>query len=328
MVSGDLTADNGEEYIIDDGVFVLVEYSFKCPDYADLEDFEKTKQEAKNKTEEALQKHEGYIGTQDKIRFQTNYDSYISKFLWHSKKEKIAADARQKAIVYFQSIPQTLEAPNFTSGQYYLYAKNKFEQRNAKPLVLDEFSMPVFEMLCHYFARDERFYECFEKYDILVSGRPSLDKGLAFFGPPGVGKTEMVRLFAENPMKSFLVFKSAFFPQVYKQDCEASLMRYLNPITNPSAPFGQSRAGLCIDDLGEETIASHYKSEIESVSHVLMGRWERTPKNETHFTTNMRYNPNKEGEREIEKRYGTRFYDRLRENMNLIRFPKGAGSRR
>jgi hypothetical protein len=97
-------------------------------------------------------------------------------------------------------------------------------------------------------------------------------------------------------------------------------------------PFGHQEVGYCFDDLGtENAVTKHFGNAKNVMTDIILNRYDRikmlTPEGEqadfrgTHITTNLSVD-------EIEKLYGSRFLDRLREMMNVIEFPEKTLSRR
>ncbi len=247
-------------------------------------------------------------------------------------REKQEKERNIKINTYLQAIPKIEIAANFSVNDYFVFAQKRLNELcDSRIYELNEFTTPVFEMLCHYFAKDHGFYKYFEDKKILVSGEPSLQKGLALFGSYGVGKSVLMKAFAHNPRQPFNLYQSVDWPVAFGERSMAGVEKYKSQIRCIDVlNFGHKAAGICVDDFGEEKIAKYrYENQdqqTEIVADILKHRWETGLRSSTHFTTNLRYNADGQGVRQIEARYGSRFFDRLTQNCNLIKFPNGARS--
>ncbi len=263
---------------------------------------------------------------------QEKYRQVFERMKTRKIREKEAKERNTKVIQYLQSIPKIEIAANFSASEYFGFAQKRLNELcDSGQYELNEFTMPVFEMLCHYFAQDDGFYGYFEDKRILVAGVPSLSKGLALFGSYGVGKSVLMKAFAHNPIQPFNLYQSIDLPVAFGERSMAGVEKYKSQIKCIDVlNFGHKAAGVCVDDFGEEKIAKYrYENQdqqTEIVADVLKHRWETGLRASTHFTTNLRYNADKDGVRQIEARYGSRFFDRLTQNCNLIKFPNGARS--
>lgn len=100
----------------------------------------------------------------------------------------------------------------------------------------------VFRNLTMYFVGDE-------------SGPYNLRKGIRLYGPTGVGKTLLLRTFAENPTKPFIVKGAIELANEFKgkDGGEEFFIKYSNVMQHVgSNKFGVKSRLLCIDDLGVE----------------------------------------------------------------------------
>ncbi len=195
-----------------------------------------------------------------------------------------------------------------TLGEYVL--------RNNPGFVLDEFSRPLFNLLCQYFTGSPKFEE---------SGH-SLKKGLLLIGPVGVGKTEMLRVFSKNKRLPYHLLS------VYEieRKCQEFGVEFYERYTGFIPGHGgteewllQPNVGWAFDDLGRESVVFDFGNKSDVVSKIIQERYlnkERIPFNSLHITTNL--TPD-----EIEKRYDYAVKSRLREMFNYI-VVKGEDRRR
>lgn len=175
--------------------------------------------------------------------------------------------------------------------------------KTGEPFVLTEFNEPVIDQLCLYFSNDKRF-----------EGNP--DKGILLMGKPGVGKTHLMNHFAKNPKASYMVPTCKIITEKYSSKWsheEKSTIEYYSELKRADIghQWNQKELGSCFGDLGAETSeASSYGNKRNVMEEIVFNRYEANlPFMYTHFTTNLSAD-------ELEKKYGSRFRDRLREMCN------------
>lgn len=176
---------------------------------------------------------------------------------------------------------------------------------------IDSDNEQIVKSLCMYFTRDDSF-------------PGDLNKGLLLIGPVGVGKSEMMKFFKRNQTFAFRVVScrdvsNAFAAHGY--DCiEKYSMNHKLPVNEDK--FGMQEVGMCFDDLGTEPDAKHFGANKNLMAEIVLNRYDRQlPFISTHITSNMRIE-------QIEKDYGSRVRDRLKEMFNLIKFNPEIKSRR
>jgi len=263
--------------------------------------------------------------TEEEIEnFQARAQKFFNKLQIDAVREKRRKQSAVKINTYLQAIAQPEAAQNLTAEQYWQLVIPRLnaivaEKNPGKSYRLTNDTRFVLEMLCCYFAQDKDFlWYCNQRIDgrpVLITGTPSLEKGLGLFGPTGVGKTDTLRAFLHNPRLSFAYLNAKKLPGIFESEGYMGLSRYYSfqkgvLITH----FGQEKIGLFVDDIHAEDVGSHFASSCETVENVLYQRWERLPGNYTHFTTNNKVS-------ELGKRYGSRFEDRMIGSTNLILFP-------
>lgn len=249
----------------------------------------------------------------------------LEKLTREYKTQKRALEGRLKAMHYMQAIKAPERVENYTSAQYWemiIPTLNYYvdKKKPGRTFQFKEGLEFMLKMMCHYWACDDRFYwyanQRMDDKPVIVQGKPHLDKGLGFFGLNGVGKSLFQEAFQHNPRLSYSFINSKDLPKLFEEDGYVGISKYYRIIKGiERTHYGQSQIGLAIDDIYGEGIGSYYKTSCETVETVMYQRWECLPGYFTHFTTNHKLF-------ELEKRYGTRFLDRMVGSANLIRFPK------
>lgn len=187
---------------------------------------------------------------------------------------------------------------------------------NNKPDTLfeiDEVNEDVFVALCWYFTDNKKFEE---------NGYGDLRKGLFLTGNVGAGKTLLMHCFSRNKKQCYDIVPAQkivddFLVETKLEDAMATLQQYH---TQPKAMLGtfeyylQREIGLCIDDIGSEQPVpiNKWGNNVNAIGNILWYRHiNKVPYHLTHVTTNL------DGDT-IEKVYGTRLRDRLREMVNFL----------
>jgi hypothetical protein len=236
------------------------------------------------------------------------------------RKGREAKHYKMKLQEYTDGLNNPKVLRNFRAEEYYKCFTDVFPINERKEKVYSD----IVKRLCCYFSKDRRF----EIKDF------KLNKGILLFGGVGVGKTTLMQMFRQNQAFSYRLIscreiESEFAvrgPEVIEQ------FSVNQQVAVNANTFGHQEIGFCFDDLGtENAITKHFGNTKNVMTDILLNRYDRikqnTPEGETpdfrgtHITTNLSVD-------EIEKLYGTRLLDRLREMMNLITFPETAESRR
>jgi DNA replication protein DnaC len=174
---------------------------------------------------------------------------------------------------------------------------------------ITDWNRKVVHDLCLYFARDAKFCDRGEGF--------SLDKGILLMGTPGSGKSHLMSFFTKNPNSSYAHITCKSIGEKYAEKWERDGMTTLEWYSKTlKAEFGhvydQTELGYCFGDLGTEELKNSYGNKSNVMEHIIFERYEnKLPFNQTHITTNL--NPS-----EIEKFYGIRVRDRLREMTNAF----------
>jgi|SRR6478609_5186279 len=159
----------------------------------------------------------------------------------------------------------------------------------------------IIKNMCCYFAGDSRF-------------KGDLGKGLALIGPAGTGKTALMKFFAANQVFSYRVKSVLEITADYKKEGEGAAMQYNANPQGSRNDFGHATFGYCFDDVGmEEVPARHYAESKNVFAEIILMRDLSVPLNSTHITTNI-------DNADIERLYGSRVYDRMKDMFNIINF--------
>jgi energy-coupling factor transporter ATP-binding protein EcfA2 len=223
---------------------------------------------------------------------------------------------------YRESLKEMKPAKLFTAEAYYKAFTQIFPINEAKER---EYSVIV-KSLCCYFANDPRF----ETRDLKLS------KGILLFGSVGVGKTTLMQMFKINGVFSYKMVSCREVESEYAKEGDVAIGQYsINypSIAINSNPFGHQELGYCFDDLGtENAVTKHFGNAKNVMADILLNRYDNAMTKardtgnppefrDTHITTNL-------SAEEIEKYYGTRVRDRMRECFNMITFDEKSQSRR
>lgn len=221
---------------------------------------------------------------------------------------------------YQEELRKPIEVPKFTAEELSMKLKKQYVSPTDQ-FRIDDDNREAVKLLCYYFTDDPRFEQ---------DGR-SLKKGLLLFGGVGVGKSVIMTLLQHNQKQSFRLIScfdvvTAFTSQSQEERKygENPLARFCGDLHAPISgnPFGHRRLGICFDDLGLENPRAMFYGEAKNcMEEVLWTRHKSGEFTKTHITTNL------SGE-ELEKVYGARVRDRMKEMFNVIAWPLEAKSRR
>jgi DNA replication protein DnaC len=191
--------------------------------------------------------------------------------------------------------------------------------------IIDSDNMAQVNALCMYFSLDSRLSE----YGF------SHSKGLLLMGGLGIGKTHLMSFFFQNQKASYVMSPCRTIENKWvnaKPEEPDYIEYYSRPIQGAvnSNPYGHQQLGICLDDLGTETVPSKRFGEEKNVlAEIILARyeiWTNAPSHLmdnhiTHITTNLTG-------AKLKEIYGDRISDRLKEMCNVITFDKDAKSRR
>lgn len=192
------------------------------------------------------------------------------------------------------------------------YMSNRAMKIFQKPFTLDDDNTDIFNLLCLYFCKDQRFLALARKMGVQD---PDLNKGLFLGGMVGVGKTWLMQLFGLNKRQVFAVRTAKSIADAFGLDGEDGLASYKIPFKLPANDmenFYQSYKGLCIDDIGTEEVKNHYGNKKNVIGDLIEQRYALGHTGDMlHLTTNL-------SDTQVKEFYGARVTSRLRETMNMI----------
>ncbi|MFT5779784.1 MAG: DNA replication protein DnaC [Crocinitomicaceae bacterium] len=141
-----------------------------------------------------------------------------------------------------------------------------------------------------------------------------LNKGILLNGPIGCGKTSLmtlIRTLQDQPTR-YIIKSTRDIASEFNQDGFTVINKY-----------GKQRKIFCFDDLGAENNTKYYGTECNTISEILLYRYDLLKHDGiiTHATTNLNAD-------EIEELYGNRVRSRLRSMFNLVAFGKEANDKR
>ncbi len=241
----------------------------------------------------------------DKSTLENSEDTYNAITL-DADEEKVALyEAKKKKFFqirqadYWNSVNKTDEILTYDAGTWFELFKTKYNVEN-------EIFHDIVWKLCLYFAGDPEFEKTHEA--------GSLTKGLLLMGAVGTGKSNLMKFFKHNSFHSFRIESALKITDDYKEYGEKPVREFYNVRTGEKNKFGQQIYGHCFDDLGTEQIpAMHYNQEKNVMSEILQFRYGNLDHFNTHLTTNL-------DAKDLEKCYGSRAYDRMKEMFNVIVF--------
>lgn len=157
----------------------------------------------------------------------------------------------------------------------------------------------------------------FKLYTYFIRQDTDLDlkKGLLLTGSIGTGKTTAMKVFSK--MFGFKVISTRYLIREFSTNGMGVIDQYgRNSFMMDGVPLRKKPITVCFDDLGmEETNSQLFGNKANVMGEVLLDRYDCFINSGmiTHATTNLLIN-------DLEKIYGDRIRDRLREIMNLIIF--------
>lgn len=222
--------------------------------------------------------------------------------LLQAEKIKSIQEENRKALTNFNwSIEQTKSFMLFRAGSIF---KRQF--------VVDQNNYTLYDLLCAYFSNDPVF-ESHAKQ--LGMENISLKKGVLLAGNFGTGKTWMMQLFSKNQRQVFHIRNAKYIADAFSTDGEIISEGFSELIKNPindRDSFFHLHAGLCIDDMGTESVKNHYGNKKNVIGDLIESRYfKKNTGVYLHATTNLSVT-------ELEKFYGERVTSRMREIFNFI----------
>jgi DNA replication protein DnaC len=202
---------------------------------------------------------------------------------------------------------------NFSKKELWQKFLETFYNMFGKNFIHDEYTINNLKVLFYYFLKDDNFYKCDNLRGDII--KPSFGKGLLIIGGFGLGKTDYFKVF-EKVFEKFNNYRFKFY----------SSKELVTKYELSQTPFDKkyffkdiSRKRMFIDDIASERIASNY-GKFNVIEEVLSHRYDN--KLLTFASCNY-LDKNQDVKTTIEElgvKYGSRIYDRLFENFNIIEF--------
>jgi hypothetical protein len=200
--------------------------------------------------------------------------------------------------------------------------------------ILDQYSEPVFEILCYYFIRDEVNFKIkmdeyakklpgdfYEKY----GGTFSIYKSIALGAVPGAGKTRLIKMFQKNKWRCFMVETMERINECCSESSKDYYINFVGPAQRyigHKSQFYQNEVGWCIDDVGREEVINTYGNKFSPFADIIKHRYDSKELRQyyhVHITFMLTT-------KQLEERYGSFILSRMREMYNFI--PLLGGDRR
>lgn len=202
-------------------------------------------------------------------------------------------------------------------------ARLGFLKARGTDLIIDRENKKVFQLLCWYFARDEKFNEA--GFD--------LRKNIFLRGDIGCGKTSLMRAFAaSNPLSIFAIMPTRMVTEFYQRGGMDGTKEFfgVNQLLEDPAYYCHNKStlqgiGICFDDLGTEPQeVKYFGSSLPLMCNILQDCYDEYCEGyryRTHITSNLNFDG-------IEGLYGPRVRSRMAEMFNIINFPNKTTDRR
>lgn len=229
---------------------------------------------------------------------------------------------RQEALLKFQednrkklfSVRHDIES---LAGYLENRAKKIFgSDKKGEPLFrIDDNNRLVYNLLLRYFCEDAGFNI------MAINGKveyPSIKKGILLCGNFGVGKTDLMNLFAVNFRQVFHVINAKQMSNEYSSNGDEAIAKYLsktkNSFNDPQCLF-QEYSGLCIDDIGTEDVKNNFGNKKNVIGDIIELRYDKGQVGPLfHGTTNLTA-------LQLKEFYGGRVLSRMKEMFNFIELP-------
>jgi hypothetical protein len=247
-------------------------------------------------------------------------DEYMEALIWAKSKKKDRLKQENLARIQEENRKKLFNVrTNVEKLDEFLIKRAKkifgVDENDYPLFVIDENNRGVYNMLLMYFCEDVRF----EAMAITAGVKnPSLKKGILLCGNFGVGKTDIMALYAVNFRQVFEIKNAKAIANEYEKAGEDATPAYLtkkkNAFQDPAVLY-QEFSGLCIDDIGTEDVKVHYGNKKSVIADLIELRYEKNLSGSLlHGTTNLTAE-------QIKDYYGGRIASRLREIFNFIELP-------
>jgi DNA replication protein DnaC len=218
--------------------------------------------------------------------------------------------------LYIRKLRTEPERKHMTINEYYNFVDDRAAQAS-NLLTFEGDNERIFSGLMLHFCGDNRAKDVLSEF---TQEQYSPQKGILLIGGTGCGKTTLLRLFQLNPLFSFNIVSAKEISNQYsingfeifsKYCCLSSTKGTMGTKYNP---FNQLQFGIGFDDIGAEIIGQNFGQKVEVISEIielLYNQKDLIPFFAINGTSNLSLS-------ELEKRYGSRFFDRLIEMSNII----------
>lgn len=236
------------------------------------------------------------------------------------KKEKIIEEQK---LIEKEKANRELASKKWNFDLMRTFAFNRAKKLFKYDFLIDDNNIDVFDLLCYYFVGDS---EGFQKQvnlmnktnDFEIEGA-SIEKGILLCGNFGSGKTDMMKVFQQNPRQVYYMRTARkvcdeFMSSKEKQIPREFIEPYKNAINDPSTLF-QPLSGLCIDEIGAESEKNNFGNKSNVIGDLIELRYaEKFMGIFCHGTTNL-------SGPELKDFYGERVISRMRQVFNFIELP-------
>lgn len=211
------------------------------------------------------------------------------------REARVTKRAQIRTEEYRKKIFEDKKKPSVTADQLYSWILDRAE-KEVKGFSLTDREKDLYKTLCWYFTGDSLF----EKSGF------NLNKGLWLYGGVGCGKTNLMKLFRENPLENYGVIESIKIADLYK-DKEIGI-----EVIDKYA----KTTSICFDDFGTEIESgesSHFGNRKNVLGEIVLRHYTLNEDKvfRFHFTTNLTTD-------QVGQLYGQRVRSRLREMCNII----------
>ena len=235
------------------------------------------------------------------------------------KKEKIIKEQELKEK---EKANRELASKKWNYDLMRTFAFNRAKRIFKYEYVVDESNEDVFNLLSYYFCGDKEGFDkqvsIMNRSGMVIEGA-SIDKGILLCGNFGTGKTDMMKMFQQNPRQVFYMRTARricddFMKSPDKQISREYIEPYQNAINDPATLF-QPLSGLCIDEIGAESEKNNFGNKANVIGDLIELKYaEKFTGVFFHGTTNL-------GGKELRDFYGERVTSRMRQIFNFIELP-------
>lgn len=259
---------------------------------------------------------EGHVLPEDLHEYLTKQE--VEKVAYSSIMEAYRIRLSEKKRAAYWTKLQEVPWPVFMNiSQYRGYVLQHIEQKAEKEawptaIELNTHLRQLFNELTAYFGGFQQECQIIKTHHRMI----------IIQGPVGIGKSKLIEAMRINPTQSYYFKTASQIKTEAISDLSTVIEKYsgmLKVVGGSSAHFGQTSAGLCIDDIGTENEhgqLSHYGNKANVIQEIVQERYNRLSSH-PYIHTILITNLDKQG---IGDNYGPRFYDRLKERAAWFEF--------